>query len=404
MDKIQIDQIREEIINSIDLMTELSDEQIYEVIDSKIDCLENARYTSVVEKLDIRKRLFSAIRGFDVLQELIEDDNITEIMVNGKKDIFIEESGMIKRCNIQFSTDHKLENVIQQIVGIVNRRVNESSPIVDARLLDGSRVNVVMPPIALDGAVLTIRKFPKQHITMQKLIEFKSITGEAAKFLKILVEAKYNIFISGGTGSGKTTFLNVLSNYIPRDERIITIEDSAELRLVNVDNIVRLETRLGNDNGTDVTIRMLIRTALRMRPTRIIVGEVRGEEALDMLQAMSTGHDGSLSTGHSNTPRDMLRRLEMMVLMGAEIPLQAIREQIASAIDIIVHLSRMRDGSRKVTDIIEVVGLKEGHIELNPLFIMDYYDLTMLRQSGGKLINCEKLKITGVDKIEGIYE
>jgi len=309
------------------------------------------------------------MRRLDVLQPLIDDKSITEIMINGPDSIFIERDGRVSKLNVKFESRRKLEDVIQTIVSRVNRTVNEASPIVDARLPDGSRVNVVLPPIALNGPVVTIRKFPEKPMTIEQLIKYGSITEEVAEVLERLVKAKYNIFICGGTGSGKTTFLNALSNFIPKDERIVTIEDSAELQITGVENIVRLETRNANTEGKgEITIRDLIRTSLRMRPERIIVGEVRGKEALDMLQAMNTGHDGSLSTGHANSTKDMLSRLETMVLSGAEMPLEAIRQQIASAIDIIIHLGRLRDKSRRTLEITEVVEYKNGQIVLNPLY------------------------------------
>lgn len=290
-------------------------------------------------------------------------------MINGPHNVFIEQNGRLFKKNVSFGSNEKLENVILNIVSKVNRTVNEANPIVDARLLDGSRVNVVLPPIALDGPTVTIRKFPEDPMTMEKLIGYGSLTPEAAEVLERMVRAKYNIFISGGTGSGKTTFLNALSNYIPKDERVITIEDSAELQIEGVENLVRLETRNANMEGKgEVTIRDLIRSSLRMRPERIIVGEVRGAEALDMLQAMNTGHDGSLSTGHSNSTKDMLSRLETMVISGNSIPIEAIRQQIASALDIIIQLSRLRDKSRRTLEITEVVGYEKGEIVLNPLY------------------------------------
>lgn len=306
----------------------------------------------------------------DVLDDLLMDDNISEIMINGKDDIFVEEKGEIHKCEgLAFSSQERLSDIIQQMVSGVNRRVNESSPIVDSRLKDGSRVNIVLNPIAINGPVITIRKFPKYRITIDKLIEINSITSDAAVFLKTLVVAGYNIFISGGTGSGKTTFLNALSNYIPKDERIITIEDSAELQLQDVSNLVRLEARQSNSEGENaITIRDLIKSSLRMRPDRIVVGEVRGGEAIDMLQAMNTGHDGSMSTGHGNTPEDMLERLQNMILMNSDIPIAAVQGQIASGIDILIHLGRLRDKTRKVLKIVEVMGVKEGKIQTNTLY------------------------------------
>ena len=313
--------------------------------------------------------VFNSMRGLDVLQPLVDDPSITEIMINGPHCVFVEQEGRLYRKDVSFETNEKLENVILNIVSKVNRTVNEANPIVDARLLDGSRVNVVLPPIALDGPTVTIRKFPEDPMTIQKLIAYGSITEEVAELLERMVKAKYNIFISGGTGSGKTTFLNALSNFIPKDERLITIEDSAELQIKGIANLVRLETRNANTEGKgEITIRDLIRSSLRMRPERIVVGEVRGAEALDMLQAMNTGHDGSLSTGHSNSTKDMLSRLETMVLSGNQIPIEAIRQQIASAIDIIIQLSRLRDKTRRTIEISEVAGYENGSIRINPLY------------------------------------
>lgn len=362
-------QIQQTVSGRLDFTREVSDDEIHQVIDEVI--IEKAReqYLSISEKTEIRRGVFNAMRGLDVLQTLVDDPSVTEIMINGPNDIFVEQGGRLFRKNISFSSKEKLENVIQTIVSKVNRTVNEATPIVDARLEDGSRVNVVLPPIALNGPTVTIRKFPESPFTMAQLVSVGSITPEVDELLHRMVRAKYNIFISGGTGSGKTTFLNALSNYIPSTERIITIEDSAELQIRGVDNLVRLETRNANMEGKGaISIRDLIKSSLRMRPERIVVGEVRGAEALDMLQAMNTGHDGSLSTGHANSTHDMLSRLETMVLMGAEIPLEAIRQQIASAVDIIIQLSRLRDHSRRTMEITEVVGYENSEIKLNPLY------------------------------------
>lgn len=328
-------------------------------------------YLTIAQTYEIDERVFSAIRGLDVLDEIINDESVTEVMINGPDCIFVEKGGGLTKLDKKFESEEKLEDIVQRIVGKASREVNQSNPIVDTRLPDGSRVNVVMPPIALNGAIVTIRRFSKEPMTFEKLIRYGSVTPQIRDLLKELVEAKFNIFVSGGTGSGKTTFLNALSNFIPADERVITIEDSAELQIVTVPNLVRLETRNANTSGEGaITIRDLIKSALRMRPDRIVVGEVRGGEALDMLQAMNTGHDGSLSTGHANSAVDMMSRLETMVLQGAEgLPLQAIRSQIASALDIVVHLSRMRDKSRKTLSISEVVGLDDkNNIILNDLF------------------------------------
>lgn len=363
------EKLQQEVLDSIDLTTEVSDNELLGVIDDILVVKSRENYISMQEKRRLRKDIFNAIRKLDLLQDIIEDPTITEIMVNGTKDIFVEKNGIISRYEKCFESEEKLEDVVQQIVSQSNRIVNASSPIVDARLPDGSRVNIVLPPIALDGPMITIRRFPENPITIDQLIDYESISSEVAQFLEKLVIARYNIFISGGTGSGKTTFLNALSNYIPDSERIITIEDSAELQLRNVTNLVRMEVRSVNtEGGNQISIRNLIKTSLRMRPDRIIVGEVRDEAAIDMLQALNTGHDGSLSTGHANSPIDMLSRLEALVLLGADIPLIAVRKQISSAIDIIIHLGRLRDKSRKVVEISEVLSLKDNEYVLNPLY------------------------------------
>lgn len=361
--------IREMVSDRLDLTRNVSDEDIQAMIAQIVTEESKKNYLSLTEKKEIMEGVFNSMRGLDVLQPLVDDPSITEIMINGPDHIFIEQNGHLYQKDVSFGTNEKLENVILNIVSKVNRTVNEANPIVDARLLDGSRVNVVLPPIALDGPTVTIRKFPEDPMTMEKLISYGSLTPEAAEVLERMVRAKYNIFISGGTGSGKTTFLNALSNYIPKDERVITIEDSAELQIKGVANLVRLETRNANTEGKgEVTVRDLIRSSLRMRPERIVVGEVRGAEALDMLQAMNTGHDGSLSTGHSNSTKDMLSRLETMVISGNRIPIEAIRQQIASALDIIIQLSRLRDKSRRTLEITEVLGYENGEIKLNPLY------------------------------------
>ena len=366
---INISPLREHLLNRIDLTRDLSNEELYEFIDEEI--LEAGRHTfiSLTAKEQLRRKLFNSIRGYDILQELLDDDEITEIMVNGQDCIFIEKHGQIHKFAQSFSSKEKLQDIIQQIMASANRRVNEASPIADARLYDGSRVNIVLNPIALNGPIVTIRKFPKNPISIENLITYGSITKEASDFLQKLVIAGYNIFVCGGTGSGKTTFLNVLSQFIPSGERVITIEDSAELQLQNIENLVSLEARQANTEGkNEVSIRDLIRSALRMRPDRIVIGEVRGAEAFDMLNAFNTGHDGSLSTGHGNSPLDMISRLETMVLMGIDMPVTAIQAQIASAIDIFVYLGRLRDHSRRVLEITEVLGIKNGEIMLNPLF------------------------------------
>lgn len=365
------EKLKDRLVNGIDISRDLSDDDLKEIITAMVMEEYRQQHLSLKEKLRISRELFYSVRGLDVMQEILEDDEITEIMVNGYDRIFVEKRGRLYRYNGSFSSVEKLNDIIQTIVAKANKRVNEASPIVDTRLPDGSRVNVVLNPVAIRGPAVTIRKFPKKMLTMDDLISLGSITEEAARFLKRLVEEGYNIFISGGTGSGKTTFLNALTGFIPRDERIITIEDSAELKIQNIDNLVSLECRPANTEGeNEITIRELIRTALRMRPSRIIVGEVRGSETLDMLQAMNTGHDGSLSTGHGNSPSDMLTRLETMVLMGCDMPLNAIRAQIASAIDILVHLGRVRDGSRKVLEIAQISGYENGAIHISPLFLL----------------------------------
>lgn len=408
-----INKLREKVMEKIDVSTEISDDKVKEIVDEVILEYGNEKGLSVREKYRLQKEIYDSIRGLDILEELLEDKNITEIMINGPDNIFIEKDGRIEKYNNRFSSKEKLVDIIQQIVSGVNRRVNESSPIVDSRLSDGSRVNVVLNPVAINGPVVTIRKFPEYSITMKKLIEIGSISLNVADFLKLLVNAKYNIFISGGTGSGKTTFLNVLSNYIPGDERIITIEDSAELQIQSVDNLVRLEVRQANDEGENgIDIRDLIKSSLRMRPDRIIVGEVRGAEALDMLQAMNTGHDGSLSTGHGNSPKDMLNRLETMVLMGVDMPLKAIKSQIASGIDIIVHLGRLRDRTRKVLEIVEITGFNGEEILTNTIYRFEEDNIEgtnkgivkgKLKWTGNTLINQKKLFDAGYGKEDISY-
>lgn len=362
-------QIREDVLSQADMASDISDEGILDLIDRAIIAKGRESYISLQEKHNLRREIFNAIRRLDVLQELLEDKEITEIMINGPGDIFIEKRGHICRWEKEFESREKLEDVIQQIVSRVNRMINETSPIADVRLEDGSRVNVVLPPVAINGPIVTIRRFPQNPITVSELVRIGSLTEESAGFLKKIVEARYNIFISGGTGAGKTTFLNALSGYIPADERIITVEDSAELQIQNIPNLVRLEVRNANTEGkNEISIRTLIKSALRMRPDRIIVGEVRDEAAIDMIQAMCTGHDGSLSTGHASGPEEMLARLETLVLMGMDIPLAAVRNQIASAVDIVIQLGRLRDKSRKTLSITEVTGVKDGVIMLNPLY------------------------------------
>lgn len=348
---------------------EVEDEELQELIFCVLEDESKGEYISLETRARLGRELFNAFRKLDILQELIEDESITEVMINGVQNIFVEKQGRLYLTDRHFLSREKLEDVIQQIVAGTNRLVNEASPIVDTRLPDGSRVNVVLYPVALNGPIVTIRKFPKEQITMGRLVALGALSEELAGVLKKLVTAGYNIFISGGTGSGKTTMLNALSQYIPKDERIITIEDNAELQILDVPNLVRLEARNANVEGVgEITIRDLIRSALRMRPNRVIVGEVRGPETIDMLQAMSTGHKGSLSTGHSDSPKDMLRRLETMVLMGMDIPLAAIQRQIASAIDIIIHIGILWDKSRKVLEVVEVLDYNGEEIDTKTLY------------------------------------
>jgi pilus assembly protein CpaF len=375
------------------------DEEIRRLVDARL----GGEYCPIEKKVSIAGQVFSQIRGFGLLDGILSDDSITEVMINGHENIFIERDGVLTKLDRRFENSRRLEDVISRIVGMSGREVNQSNPIVDARLPDGSRVNVVLPPVSLCGPVVTIRKFSKAPMTAEKLVELGAVTDEIAGKLEILVRAKYNILISGGTGSGKTTFLNALSNFIPRGERVVTVEDSAELRLSSLENLVSLETRNANASGAGgITIRDLIRTSLRMRPERIVVGEVRGGEALDMLQAMNTGHDGSLSTGHANSTADMLSRLETMVLQGsAGLPLDAVRMQIASAVDIMIHLSRFRDGSRGVTEISEVAGFRDGEVRLNPLYVLRGVGAETdggdgrLRRTGNPLLDDRKLVLAG---------
>lgn len=395
--------LKERLLESIDYSRESSDEEICELIDGMLVKEGQERPLLLSERKQLRKELFHAVRKLDVLQELVDDPRVTEIMINGPDHIFIEQDGRLFESGLHFDSEEKLQNVIQQIVSDCNRVVNEASPIVDARLANGARVNVVLNPVALNGPIVTIRRFPDHPITMKDLVAFGSVTEEICEWLKKLVQAKYNIFISGGTGSGKTTFLNALSDYIPEEERIITIEDSAELQIRNIRNLVRMETRNANVEGCrEITVRDLIKTSLRMRPTRIIVGEVRGAEAFDMMQCLNTGHDGSMSTGHANSSRDMLSRLENMILMGIEIPLEAIRQQIASGIDVIVHLGRLRDKTRKVLEIVEVQGYERGEIVLKPLYRFEEAGeteegkVTGTLRKKGELAYVEKLQSAGL--------
>lgn len=389
-------------------LSQLSDEELTASIEEIVEEQIKGRYYSIQARVDLVQQVYSSIRGFGLLDTIISDDAVTEIMINGPDNVFIEKNGRLTKLNAAFESEKRLEDIIQRIVGKAGREVNRANPICDTRLPDGSRVNVVLPPISLCGPILTIRKFSKNPMTVEKLIEYGSITEEIAEKLELLVKAKYNIFISGGTGSGKTTFLNALSNFIPKDERVITIEDSAELQITGIENLVSLEARNANASGAgQVTIRELIKSSLRMRPERIVVGEVRGEEALDMLQAMNTGHDGSLSTGHANSTEDMLSRLETMVLQGASgLPLEAIRQQIGSAIDIIIHLSRLRDKTRKTVEITEVVGYENGKIVLNPLYVFEEDKNSTLERVSGKLVRTQnelkndfKLKLFGIRTI-----
>lgn len=386
-------------------LSELSDEQLEERVEEIVEQHLSGVYCSIHQRVSIVQQVYSSIRGFGILDSIMNDDTITEVMINGPENVFIEQNGRLFKLDRRFESQKRLEDIIQRIVAQAGREVNQANPICDTRLPDGSRVNVVLPPVALCGPTVTIRKFSKTPMTIEKLIEYGSITQEIADKLELLVRAKFNIFISGGTGSGKTTFLNALSNFIPKDERVITIEDSAELQITGLENLVSLETRNANVSGVgQITIRDLIKSSLRMRPERIIVGEVRGGEALDMLQAMNTGHDGSLSTGHANSTQDMLSRLETMVLQGAEgLPLAAIKQQIASAVDIIIHLSRLRDKSRKTMEITEVVGMKNGEIELNPLYVFREDENSTLDKVSGKLTRTDnalkndfKLSLAGI--------
>ena len=407
MDEIS-EKVRKQVLSDIDVSRDLEDEEIWDIISRAASEEVKQKSISLRDRIELEKRVFDSLKRLDVLQELIDDTEVTEIMVNGPDSIFYEKNGCIQQYDGRFSSEEKMQDIIQQIVGRHNRVVNQSSPIVDTRLVDGSRVNIVLFPISLGGSAISIRKFPKEPYTMEKLIAIGSVSKEVSEMLKLLVKAKYSIFISGGTGSGKTTFLNALSQYIPEDERIITIEDSAELQLLGAKNIVRMETRNANVEGVmPITIRDLIRTALRMRPDRIIVGECRGAETLDMLSAMNTGHDGSLSTGHANSCRDMLSRMETMVLMGQELPLSAIRSQIASGINIIIQLGRLRDKSRRVLEIAELDGIVDGEIVLNTLYQFEEISEKNGRVIGelvqkGKLKSRTKLEAAGMRDIDGL--
>lgn len=394
--------IRERVLDEIPAGSEISDDMLRQLIEKIIEEEASKEYMRLEQKRMYRHSIFNSIRKMDVLQDILEDEEITEIMVNGPEHIFVEKNGALSETGMRFERPSRLEDIAQQIASAGNRIVNESNPILDARLKDGSRVNIVLPPVAIEGPVITIRKFPKEAMTMEKLIAVGAVTEEVRDFLEKLVRAKYNIFISGGTGAGKTTFLNVLSNFIPRRERVITIEDSAELQIRNIDNLVRLEARGANVEGkNEVTIRDLVKSALRMRPDRIIVGEIRDSAAIDLLSAMNTGHDGSLSTGHANSPADMLNRLEMLVLMGLDIPLAAIRKQIASALDIIVHLGRLRDKSRRVLEVSEIGDVEDGQISVYPIFSFqeegeeDGKVIGQLRATGHRLLATGKCQRAG---------
>ena len=403
---IKSELLYEKVMLRLDMTRETGEEELQEIILAVIEEAAEEEFLPLSEKIRISRELFNAFRRLDILQDLIEDDSITEIMVNGTENIFYEKGGRLYRTDRHFISEERLCDVIQQIVGETNRYVNESSPVVDARLRDGSRVNVVLKPVAVNGPIMTIRKFPSEAITMEQLIRMGSLTREAAEFIRRLVEAKYNIFVSGGTGAGKTSFLNAMSDYIPKEERIITIEDNAELQIQGVDNLVRLEARGANLEGEGaVTIRDLIRSALRMRPDRIIVGEVRGEETVDMISsAMLNGHSGSMSTGHANNPADMLHRLETMMMMGIDLPLQAIQRQIASALDVIIHLGRLRDKSRRVLKIEEVLDYMDGRIRTETLYEFREEGMKDEKIEGslvkaGEIKNREKLVAAGYKEV-----
>ena len=405
LQKIKLE-IRDHVRERMDYGRDYGDDEVEELIDEEVLEHEKTSRLTVQQRIRLKRELFDSMRRLDILQVFVEDPSVTEIMINGMENIFVERAGRLSRLDLSFDSKESLQDLIQRVVAGCNRVVNEASPIVDARLPDGARVNVVMDPVAMNGPIVTIRRFPKDPITMEQLLINESISREAAEFLKQLVRAHYNILISGGTGSGKTTFLNALSAFVQKDERIITIEDSAELQLLGVANLVRLETRNGNVSGCrEIGIRELIKTSLRMRPDRIIVGEVRGAEAVDMLQCLNTGHDGSMSTGHANSARDMISRLENMVLMGMDLPLNAIRQQIASGIDLIVHLGRLRDKSRKVLEIAEVTGYQDGEVQLSTLFS---FEETGQKKDGrvvgklvrkGELMHEDKLKSAGLSPV-----
>lgn len=400
-----VKKIQKDIMEDLDFGEELSDEQLKELI-SRYLLEKDRKYDfTLQQRKQIGKEIFDSLRKLDILQDFLENEEVTEIMVNGEDTVFVEKGGRLYRANVRFESKEKLLQVIHQIVSGCNRSVNEMTPIVDARLENGARVNVVLDPVALNGPILTIRRFPKNPITMERLMEIGAISEEAALFLQKAVKAKYNIIISGGTGSGKTTFLNALSQYIPKEERIITIEDSAELQLLGIENLIRMETRNANlEGGKPITIRDLIRTSLRMRPDRIVVGEVRGEEAADMIgSAMNCGHDGSMSSAHANSAGDMLLRLENMILMSQSLPVEAIRRQIASGVDMIVHLGRLRDKSRKVLEICEIRDIEREEIRLNSLFRFQESNLSKSEKVEGKLIKIGELVHSYKMENAGIY-
>lgn len=391
-DREEFVNLRKQLMERLENTWEESDQGVMENIDSLIGDYCRTTYMPISRREALRRELFSSVRKMDVLEELLEDDTITEIMVNRWDKIFIEKDGRIFPLDKTFSSPEKLDDVIQQMASRCNRVINTLQPIVDARLKNGERINAVIAPVALDGPILTIRRFPNEPITMEKLLEMDSLTKEAAEVLKVLIRAGYTILIGGGTGAGKTTFLNALSQYIPEDERVITIEDNAELQLQGLPNLVRLECRQANiEKNQEISIGDLLKTCLRMRPSRIIVGEVRSREAAELLQAVNVGNDGSLSTIHANSCKDMISRLETMVLMGIDLPVPVIRRQILSGFDIFIHLGRMRDKSRKVMEICEIDKMCDGEILLNPLFVRK-----QKLEKAGELIHREKLGKAGI--------
>lgn len=399
-------ELKKQILERVDLSREVPDEEMQELIDEVVLSYGKEQHLPLNERCRLKKELFYALRKMDVLQELLEERGVTEIMVNGTDGIFLEKGGKLRRWEKSFYTKERIFDIIQQMAGACNRVVNESQPIMDARLDNGDRVHVVLPPVAVNGPLITIRRFPEEPMTMDRLLEMESISLEEADFLKNAVRAGYSILVAGGTGSGKTTFLNALSEYIPQDERVIVIEDTAELQIRSVPNLVRLETRTaGMEDCREITIRDLIRASLRMRPSRIIVGEVRGAEAFELLTCLNTGHDGSISTCHANSTRDTITRLETMVLMGMELPLQAIRRQIASGIDLIVYLGRLRDKSRRLLEITEVTGMEEEQVGLNPLFLFRETGevsgrICGIQEKTGEMKKIEKFQRAGILEIQ----